>query len=69
VAFPILDPELRARILEDMELYLRDDLGAWLLGADGVYSRATPRAEGAISAQAALLEKYTAAAGLLNLGT
>jgi polyphosphate kinase len=67
VAFPILEAELRSRILEDLELYLRDDAGAWLLGADARYTRAPQRGPVAVSAQLALLERYTAAAGSLNL--
>jgi polyphosphate kinase len=69
VAFPILDAELRARILEDLELYLRDDVGAWLLGPDGVYTRAGTGPGAPTSAQAVLLEKHTAAGASLNLGT
>ncbi len=69
VAFPILDPELRARISDDLELYLRDDVGAWLQGPDGEYVRATTSGDSPVSAQQLLLEGHTAAAGLLNLGT
>lgn len=66
VAFPILDAEARARILEDLELYLRDDAGAWLLGADGTYARAQSAGKTAVSAQESLLDRYTAASASLN---
>ena len=68
IAFPILDAEARARIVEDLELYLRDDAGAWLLGSDGTYARAQTRSETLVSAQESLLERHTAAGASLNLG-
>jgi len=69
IAFPILDAEPRARILEDLELYLRDDAGAWLLGPDGTWTRAESAGKAPVSAQALLLDRYTAASGTLNLGS
>jgi hypothetical protein len=56
--------------VEDLELYLRDDVGAWLLGPDGTYARAGAPAKGSpTSAQAVLLERHTAAGGSLSFGT
>ncbi|MEY4762170.1 MAG: polyphosphate kinase 1 [Pseudomonadota bacterium] len=60
VAFPILDPGIRDRIVSDLELYLEDDRQAWHLGSDGRYSRASPIGQGSFSAQQTLLERYTA---------
>ena len=62
VAFPILDPLLRASLVEDLQLYLEDDRQAWQLDRDGVYARVEPRAEGGLSAQQALMDRYAASA-------
>jgi polyphosphate kinase len=62
VAFPILDPALRASLVEDLQLYLDDDRQAWQLGSDGVYARVEPRGEGGLSAQQALMDRYAAGA-------
>ena len=59
IAFPILDPALRASLREDLEAYLADSADAWLLSADGTYRRAVAGSEGAISAQSRLLDRYT----------
>jgi polyphosphate kinase len=67
VAFPILDPELRDGLIDDLQLYLRDDRQAWLLGSDGRFQRASPVGEGRISAQQELLERYAAAAALISI--
>jgi polyphosphate kinase len=40
VAFPVQAPELRARVVDDLELYLEDDTQAWLLDSGGGYTRA-----------------------------
>ena len=61
-AFPILDPALAARVLDEgLENYLHDNINAWQLQADGVYRRVIP-GEGVRphSAQAALLAKICA---------
>ena len=59
VAFPVLDPELKARVIDEgLKPYLADDSDAWELGADGSYRRLKPkgRAQG-ISAQQQLLHR------------
>jgi len=60
--FPILDEELRARVIEEgLEVYLRDNTQAWAMQADGGYRRVQPGAgEPPVSAQALLLERLTA---------
>jgi len=41
--FPVLDPVLRARVIEEgLEPYLADDRQAWLLQPDGSYVQASP---------------------------
>jgi polyphosphate kinase len=43
VAFPILHPKLRQRIIhEAFEVHLQDNTQAWELQADGVYLRQQP---------------------------
>src|SRR6202000_3354315 len=43
IAFPILDPELAARVYnETLANYLSDNTQAWLLGSNGHYRRAQP---------------------------
>jgi len=39
VLAPVLDPELRGRLDETLELNLMDDVSTWELGSDGVWSR------------------------------
>ena len=58
-AFPLLDAELRDRVLADLQTYLADNTQAWVLDADGEYRRLTPGAdETGVSAQTALLQGY-----------
>ena len=67
VAFPILDPVLQRRVVEEaLEYYLRDNTQSWLLQPDGSYVRATPGDESAFSAQGALL-KALAAEGAVGI--
>ena len=56
VAFPVEAPDLQLRVLEDLKLYLEDDMQAWVLNSDGTYSRAV--GEQQISAQMRLLSQY-----------
>jgi len=59
VAFPIENEKMRARVLDDLNLYLSDNTQAWVLQQDGSYRHRTPaEGETAVNAQAALLEKY-----------
>ncbi len=57
--FPILDPQLAARVKsEALDNYLADNQNAWSLAADGSYAKVEPAAgEPPHSAQAALLAK------------
>lgn len=59
IGFPILDPELAARVKEEsLDNYLLDNLNAWELQADGNYLQMTPEADAMPhSAQATLLAK------------
>jgi len=57
--FPVLDPDLAARVrAEALDNYLADNLHAWELGADGRYTRVLPEGDAMPhSAQDALLAK------------
>jgi polyphosphate kinase len=59
VAFPVLDPALKARVIEEgLKPYLGDSRDAWELDADATYTRAKPRPRAQpSSAQAELLER------------
>jgi polyphosphate kinase len=39
IAFPLLDPKLRTRMVEQLEAYLADTAQSWVLQADGSYER------------------------------
>ncbi len=59
VCFPILDPDLRSRVLaEALELPLLDNQQSWLLGPDGTYQRSEPGRRTAVKSQQALLELH-----------
>jgi polyphosphate kinase len=56
VAWPVRDPQMRQRVIDECLVpYLHDERDAWLLGPDGQYSRA---AEQGLSAQAALMQRF-----------
>ncbi len=59
IGFPILDPELAARVKEEsLDNYLLDNLHAWELHADGNYLQKAPEADAMPhSAQSTLLAK------------
>jgi polyphosphate kinase len=59
VAFPILDAELARRVFDEaLDNYLRDNTQAWLMGADGRYTRTSPGdGETAHAAQGQLLKQ------------
>jgi polyphosphate kinase len=60
VCFPILDGALRARVIDELMLYLADNQQAWVLQTDGSYQRVDAGDQPAASAQQALLERFTA---------
>jgi len=63
VAFPIKRSSHRERILEDLDVYLSDNVQAWQLGHDGLYRRLSSGGEQPVSAQERLLANYAAGAG------
>jgi polyphosphate kinase len=64
VAFPVEAPEFKARVGDDLDLYLADDCQAWVLASNGEYSRA--EGPGNISAQARLLSLYDERVALIE---
>ncbi|MCW5603612.1 MAG: polyphosphate kinase 1 [Burkholderiales bacterium] len=57
VCFPVLDAELRKRVLhEGLKVYLDDNTQAWEMDQHGQYQCRTPRRAKPVSAQNALLE-------------
>jgi len=59
VCFPILDEELRSRVLaEALELPLADNQQAWELRQDGTYARVAPGRRQPLASQQALLDTH-----------
>ncbi|RBW49076.1 polyphosphate kinase 1 [Marinobacter sp. F3R11] len=59
-AFPIEDPELIARVREDLDTYLADNCQSWVLQPDGSYIQNQPaEGEERFAAQLVLLERLT----------
>ncbi len=59
VAFPVRDPELRKRVVEEgLKPHLADNRNAWLLAADGGWTKVKPRRRTLVrDAQAELLQQ------------
>jgi polyphosphate kinase len=57
VCFPILDPDLRRRVIaEGLQVYLEDNTQAWMMGEDGQYACRVPGRAKPLSAQEQALE-------------
>jgi polyphosphate kinase len=56
VAFPVESAELQARVAEELELYLSDDVQAWTMNSDGEYQRVPDTTH--TCAQTRLLNRY-----------
>ncbi len=61
VAFPVEDAAFRRRVIEELELYLRDDCESWKLDGNGRYER--PSGATGLSAQTRLLQAYAGRPG------
>ena len=57
VSWPIKDPVIRKRIIEELEIYLSDNQQAWILQADGNYQQPITYGQNTRSAQLSLLNK------------
>lgn len=63
IAFPIEDPDIKRRLITDLDLFLSDNLQSWELQPDGTYRQMRPKADAEpTSAQATLLTKLSDAA-------
>lgn len=59
VCFPITDPALKQRVIEDvLDAGMADDTDAWELLPDGDYRRVATQSEAAFGSQAAALARY-----------
>lgn len=64
VCFPVLDPKLKKRVIEEsLMIYLEDNAQAWDMDGDGHYRRRKPAKGKRLSAQASVLEKLATQAG------
>jgi len=60
IAFPILDPKLKRRVInEGLKAYLADGIQAWEMGDDGSYRRCTTRGAAAQERLLAMLAKVS----------
>jgi polyphosphate kinase len=64
VAFPVESAEYKARVGDELSLYLEDDCQAWNLHSNGEYSRAD--GAGGVSAQSRLLNLYDERVALME---
>jgi polyphosphate kinase len=55
--FPIRQKPLRSRLWNDLQLFLADNTGAWILHGDGCYEQVTPGDSPPVSAQKSFLEQ------------
>ncbi|MDP1674825.1 MAG: RNA degradosome polyphosphate kinase, partial [Burkholderiales bacterium] len=57
VCFPVLDPELKQRVInEGLRTYLEDNTQAWQMGEDGQYVCRVPGRARPVTAQQVLLD-------------
>ena len=56
ICFPLTQPELKQRLIDDLHVYLADNTQAWLMQTDGSYLRADPGEAAPLSAQSRLLQ-------------
>ncbi len=60
VAWPVRDPVLRQRVIDEgLVPYLHDTLDAWLLDSDGRYKRVSADGKPGVGAQRALMQRYS----------
>ncbi|CAM8383450.1 polyphosphate kinase 1 [Candidatus Methylopumilus planktonicus] len=62
VAFPILDPELKQKVINEGLNELLKDVSSWNMNADGLYKQSIPSSNVKLSGQQNLLLKYSVAA-------
>ena len=57
--FPIKQKPLKERLWKDLQLFLADNTGAWLLHGDGCYEQMTPDGSEPVSAQKSFLDELS----------
>ncbi len=62
LAVPLEDDDIRAEVLDTLELYFADTRNAWVLHADGSWERREPDGDRAHDAQAELMGRHAARA-------
>ncbi|CAN5141894.1 polyphosphate kinase 1 [soil metagenome] len=59
LAFPVRDPKLKKRVIDEgLLMLLTDEHGSWTMGADGSYAHVLPGQHGVLSAQQQLLAAH-----------
>ena len=59
-AWPLEDRSIKKCVLSELELLIKDNQNAWILQADGEYTRIKPKKnDKKITAQTELLKKYS----------
>jgi polyphosphate kinase len=61
VMYPILNPEIKRRLIADLDLYLADNTQAWQLRPNGEYELLTSDGANPVSAQSSLLSEFAEA--------
>ena len=56
--FPIKQKPLKKRLWSDLELFLADNTGAWILQGDGTYELLRPGDDAPVSAQQIFLDQF-----------
>ena len=59
VAFPILDPELKQKVINEGLNELLKDVSSWNMNADGLYKQSASSSNTKLSGQQNLLLKYS----------
>ncbi|NCX38270.1 MAG: RNA degradosome polyphosphate kinase, partial [Actinobacteria bacterium] len=62
VAFPILDPELKQKVINEGLNELLKDASSWNMNADGLYKQSASSSNAKLSGQQNLLLKYSVVA-------
>jgi len=57
ICFPVISKKLQIRIMHNLDLYLKDNMQAWLLQSDGSYLKLKARNDEPIAAQTVLLNE------------
>ncbi len=62
IMYPITNPEIKQRLIGDLDLYLADNTQAWQLKPNGEYELIASGADDPVSAQSSLLSRFAESA-------